>query len=63
MILGFKKKPKTISKHVGLTSELGFVHWPKPALKLKVFSTLLPALLAFDKTFEVFEERNILLVL
>ena len=63
MILGFKKK-KTISKHVGLTSELGFVHWPNKAChKIKVFSTLLPALLAFDKTFEVFEERNILLVL
>ena len=33
MILGLKKK--TISKHVGLASELGFVHWPKPAIKLR----------------------------
>lgn len=53
---------KTISKHVGLAS-VRFCSLAKACHKIKVFSTLLPALLAFDKTFEVFKERNVLLVL
>lgn len=62
MILGFKKK-KNHFKACGSDFRVRFCSLAKACHKIKVFSTLLPALLAFDKTFEIFEERNILLVL
>ena len=60
MILGLKKKN---FKAYGSGFRVRFCSLAKACHKIKVFSTLLPALLAFDKTFEVFEERNGLLVL